>query len=205
MRVYRSMYLVVAMALVTAGFGYGQPVDLLEALQQGQVWAQFRGWGDNAVRGTIGRSAYGPQQLSISPGTQFQAQQRSTQGMMTLGQTQVDLRGRSIAQVTLATACTNLGWRTPTAADVMMPVRDPDSRLVRLAEAIGRRHPPQPAAQLAVWAVANNPPRGRVTHFLDSVVRTAQAPELERHRLLTVAANLVRAAQLDPAKFAMFR
>jgi len=64
---------------------------------------------------------------------------------------------------------------------------------------------PQAAAQLAVWAVANNPPRGRVAHFLDSVVRRTQAPELERHRLLTVAANLVRAAQLDPAKFAMFR
>lgn len=203
---YKYLCAVVIVVVTASSLSYAERVDLLQALEDGQVWVQFRGWGSGAIRGTVGRSPYGPQQLSISPGTQFQAQRRGTQGMMTLGSTSIDLRNRSVAQVVVATVCTNLGRRTPTAADVFVPTRQSNSRLAQVAAAIARRRPPSPAAQLAVWAVTDNPPREEVEPFLRDVVRaTRTPPQFEKRRLLQIASELLRAAHLTPSQFRMFR
>jgi len=197
MTLCRRVCAMVIIVLTALSLSYAEQVDLRQALQRGEVWAQFRGWGQSTVRGTIGRSAYGPQQLSIGPGTQFQAQRRGVQGMMTLGQTPVDLRGPAV--------CTNLGCRTPTAADVLLLVKKPNIRLASVAVAANRLRFPPPVAQLAVWAVANNPPRAGIERYLNEVVAAVQAPpQLEKRRLLEEAADLVRAAKLKPAEFRMF-
>lgn len=206
MTLCRRVCAMVVIVLTALSLSYAEQVDLLQALQRGEVWVQFRGWGQGAVRGTIGRSAYGPQQLSIGPGTQFQAQRRGVQGMMTLGQTRVDLRGQSLAQVTIPAVCTNLGWRTPTAADIMVPARHPNTRLASVAVAASRRRVAPPVAQLAVWAVANNPQRADIERYLNEVVAAVQAPpQLEKSRLLRQAAELLCAAKLNPGEFHMFR
>jgi len=206
MTLCRRVCAVVVIALTALSLGYAEEVDLRQALQRGEVWAQFRGWGQDAVRGTIGRSAYGPQELSIGPGTQFQAQRGGVQGMMTLGQTRVDLRGRAIAQVIIPAVCTNLGWRTPTAADVLIPVKHPNTRLASVAAAARRGRVAASVAQLATWAVANNPPRADLERYLNEVVAGVQAPpQLEKSRLLQQAADLLRAAKLKPAEFRMFQ
>lgn len=192
--------------LTAVSVSYADEVDLRQALLRGEVWAQFRGWGQGAVRGTIGRSAYGPQQLSIGPGMQFQAQRRGVQGMMTLGQTHVDLRHQSVAQVIIPAVCTNLGWRSPTAADILIPVKRPNSRLADVAAVASRRRLALPVVQLAAWAVANNPPRADIERYLNEVVAGIQAPpQLEKGRLLQQAADLLRAAKLTPAEFRMFQ
>ncbi len=205
MTLYWRACAMAVVALAALSLSHAEQVDLRQALQQGEVWVQFRGWGQGAVRGTIGRSAYGPQQLSIGPGTQFRAQRRGVQGMMTLGETPVDLRGRSIAQVIVPAVCTNLGWRTPTAADVLLPVKRPNNRLVGVAVAASQRRVPVPAVQIAVWAVANNPPRADIECYLNEVVAGVPAPpQLEKSRLLREAAELLRAAQLKPEEFRVF-
>ncbi len=206
MTLCRRICAMVVIVLTALSLGYAEEVDLRQALQRGEVWAQFRGWGQGAVRGTIGRSAYGPQQLSIGPGMQFQAQRRGVQGMMTIGQTRVDLRGQSLVQVTIPAVCTNLGWRTPTAADVLIPVKHPNTRLADVAAAASRRRIALPVTQLATWAVANNPPRAGIERYLNEVVAAVQAPpQLEKSRLLRQAADLLRAAKLNPGEFHMFR
>jgi len=203
---YKQMCVVVIAVLVASPLTHAAPVDLLQALADGQVWAQFRGWGQGAIRGTVGRSPSGPQQLSIGPGTQFQAQRQGTQGMMTLGSTSIDLRNRSVAQVVVPAVCTNLGLRTPTAADIFVPARQSNIRLAQVARAIARRHPPHPAAQLAVWAVTDDPLRQDVEPFLRDVTRVKRMrPELEKSRLLQIASELLRAARLNPRQFHMFR
>ena len=202
---YKQMCVVVIVVVTAWSPSYGEALDLLQALENGQVWAQFQGWGQSAVRGTIGRSTYGPQQLFISPGTQFQAQRRGMQGMMTFGSTNIDLRNRSVAQVIVPAVCTNLGLRTPTAADTFVAARQSNTRLAQVARAIARRRPPQPAVQLAIWAVTDDPPRGRVEPFLRDVVRVTQMPpEFEKRRLLRIASELLRTAQLSPGQFRMF-
>jgi len=206
MTLCRRICATVVIVLTAVSLSYAEQVDLLQALQRGEVWAQFRGWGQGAVRGTIGRSAYGPQQLSIGPGTQFQAQRRGTQGMMTLGQTRVDLRGRAIVQVTIPAVCMNLGWRTPTAGDIMVPAKYPNTSLASVAAAANRRRVAPPVVQLATWAVANNPRRAGIERYLDGVVAAVEAPpQLEKSRLLRQAADLLRAAKLKPADFRMFQ
>lgn len=180
-------------------------VDLLAAVESGQVWARFWGAGPSAVQGVVERSAYGPSSVTVSPGTQFWAQYRGTQGMTTLGSVRIDLSDRRVAQVQIPTACTNLGLRTPAPVDTMILASCPNRAMARLAAAIDRLGPPHPAAQLAVWAVANDPPRVALAPFLHEVIgppRPEAASELDR--LLSAAAMLLEEAGLEPAAFRMF-
>ena len=63
-----------------------------------------------------------------------------------------------------------------------------------------------PVAQLATWAVANNPPRAGIERYLNEVVAGVQAPpQLEKSRLLRQAADLLRTAKLKPGEFRMFQ
>jgi len=126
--------------------------------------------------------------------------------MMTLGQTPVDLRGQSIAKVIIPAVCTNLGWRTPTAADIMVPAKHSNIRLASVAAAARRGRVVLPVVQLATWAVANNPRRADIQCYLNEVVAGVQAPpQLEKSRLLQQTADLLRAAKLKPGEFRMFQ
>jgi hypothetical protein len=170
-----------------------QPMDLIAALEQGQIEAVFYGNGDQSVRGRIRRSPHGPSELYVPPGTQFWAQREDRQGMTTLGYVPIDLRRRATTYVTIPTACTNLALNAPTGFDIMIPTRCPDARMEVLCTTIGRIWPARAVSQLAVWDYAQGHAAGD-----DEDAKTAAA-EVMRSQ----AAELLRAAGLDPAGFAM--
>jgi len=75
-----------------------------------------------------------------------------------------------------------------------------------VAAAANLRRVAPPVAQLATWAVANNPPRAGIERYLNEVVAGVQAPpQWEKSRLLRQAADLLRAAKLNPGEFRMFQ
>lgn len=197
---------VALIGLVTAGaWAQASPVDLLVALEHGQVDAVFYGNGDESVRGRIRRTPFGPQQLYVAPGTQFWAQQPGLQGMTTLGWVPIEL-SRSITYVQIPTACTNFNLPAPTSHHRMIPTPCPDVRMAALSDYIGYARPPREAVQIAVWAVANDPQWDEVAGYVGTRA-TGVAPEelpalAERYRL--AAADLLSAVGLRPAQFRMF-
>jgi len=183
------------------------PVNLLDALGSGDIDATFYGNGDESVKGRIRRSAFGPEKIVVEPGTQFWAQREGLQGMTTLGWVPVDLTRSNIAYVVIPTACTNYNLAAPTPLDRMNPVCCPEPRMAALAEQVGRAHPPQEVAQIAVWAIANNPQWNEIAGLVEAKVQ-ADSPEerteaAEAYRVQAV--QLLRAAGVNPTRFRMFR
>jgi hypothetical protein len=60
----RILFIALPALLVTA-VCYAEPIDLIAGLNNGQLWAEFRGAGDRAVTGTIGRTGEGPLEVNI--------------------------------------------------------------------------------------------------------------------------------------------
>ena len=180
-------------------------VNLLEGLRDGRLIAEFHGAGGSSVSGILGNREPGPVMVQIPSGTQFQAQLPGRQGMSTLGSLKVPLQPGQLASVNIPTACTALGLPEPTAEDVMIPRPCPDARLARLAAALDARPVPQAAAQVAVWALSDNPPLMLVQPYLND-----QAPGFDlaayaaRRELVQQAAALLGAAGLEPRQFRMF-
>ncbi|MFW6155930.1 MAG: hypothetical protein ACOC7J_01315 [Armatimonadota bacterium] len=183
------------------------PMDLLDALGTGKIDATFYGNGDESVRARVRRSAFGPEKVVVSPGTQFWAQRDDVQGMTTLGWVPIDLARTHIAYVTIPTACTNYDLPAPTRQDRMNPVCCPEPRVAALAEQVGRSHPPHPVAQIAVWAIANNPQWDDVAGLVEADVEAdnpeQRAETAENYRLR--AADLMREAGVNPKSFRMFK
>jgi len=208
MGIGKKMGVIVVVGIVVGiGGAYGEETaaDLPARLERGEVWAQGWGAGDAAVEGMIGRSAYGPRSVSIAPGTQFWSQRQGVQGMTTIGSLHIDLSRQWAAKVHIPAACTNIGLRTPTAVDRMVIASCPDRRMARLTQVIASRRPPQPAAQLAVWAVANNPAPAQIDRYLHEVVNSGQPEAVnKRQGLMITAASLLREAGLAPDEFRMF-
>ncbi len=182
------------------------PMELLDALATGQVEAVFYGNGDQSVTGRIRRSAFGPEQIVIEPGTQFWAQQDGLQGMTTLGWVPIDLSRRAVAYFQVPTACTNLDLPAPTRYHRMAPVPCPDPRMAALTQEIDRAAPSRPAAQLAVWAIANDPTWDEVVGYAEGMASANRDEERARiaaaYRLQ--AAELLWQAGIDPTQYRMF-
>lgn len=184
------------------------PMDLMDGLNTGALWAEFRGAGDRAVTGTIGRTGDQPLTANIAPGTQFWAQAGGRQGQTTIGAVPVDLSGQRVARITIHTCCTNLGLPEAGDDDVMIPVASPNPSLTRLLSLPGIEAQPHMAVQAAVWAVATDP-RGQT-------IRRALRAELPRtstqaargefsSAMVALAQGLVQAAGLDPRQYNLFR
>ena len=183
----------------------GPPVDLLEGLETGQVWAQFWGGGETGVNGLIGRGVGGPREVTIAPGTQFWAQTPGRQGMTTLGGGGVGLGGgMQFRQVWVPTACTNINLRAPTEDDIMVPSPSPNADMTRLTRSLALDIPPQPIVQVAVWAIANDPAPARVRGYLLREARASQGA-LTVDGIMLGAAQLLERAGLDPTAYRMFR
>jgi hypothetical protein len=225
MRSGDKLRMMVGVALLLGALGWGgvalpqngpASVGLLEGLESGAIWAEFRGAGDSAVTGVIGRNTDAPLLVQIPPGTQFQAQagggrsgsggSGSRQGMAALGTTNVDLTRVASASVTLPTACTNLGLPEPTASDVMLARACPDDRMASVMTAAGNPQVSRPAVQVAAWAIANDPPLWALQPFLGTIV-SDQDPEApaKRQAIVQSAAGLLAEVGVDPAQFRMFR
>ncbi len=182
------------------------PMELMDALATGQVEAVFYGNGDRSVTGRIRRSAFGPEQIMVEPGTQFWAQQEGLQGMTTLGWVPIDLSRRAVAYFEVPTACTNLELPAPTRYNRMVPVRCPEPRMAAVTAEIGRSMPPRAVAQLAVWAIANNPTWAAVVEYAEGMADA----DTDEERAAIAQGYRLRAAQLlwqvgiDPAEYRMF-
>lgn len=197
--------LVLTGLLVAIGSSFAAtPVDLIDALNTGQVWAEFHGAGDRNVTGTVSRSDERPLSLQIAPGTQFWAQRGQRQGQTTLGSVPVDLTDVKTIRLTLETCCTNLNLPAATPEDIMLPVRCPDARLARVLSLPEIEAKPRLAVQTAVWAIANNPRRFDLRQALRSYPEAGKT-SAERSRFtdvtLSLAADLLQAAGLDPSAF----
>ena len=190
---------------VEQGGQVAAPVDLLEGLRDGQLIAQFRGAGDAAVSGTIGGTGTEPLQVRIPSGTQFMAQLPGRQGMSTLGSLNLNIGDGQLVQLSIATACTALGLPEPTPEDVMIPLPCPEARLARVAAVLDRYAVPQPVAQLAVWAISDNPP-GQVLqpYLVEQAPGFDLAAYAQRREIVQQAAGLLQAAGLEVRAFRMF-
>ena len=182
------------------------PVDLLAGLRSGWLAAEFRGAGDGAVTGIIAAAPGAAiAQVNIPSGTQFFAQRPGVQGQTALGSATINLGEARLAQVTLTTACTNLGLATPTPEDLMVPAACPDARMAQLAVTLDRYPAPQPVAQLAVWALSNNPPPWLLQPYLMQVAPGFDRFAADQRRgLVLQAADLLMTAGLSPQAFRMF-
>lgn len=204
----RHVLVSVALVALVAVDAWAQanPMDLLVAMERGQVDAVFYGNGDESVRGRIRRTPFGPEQLYVAPGTQFWAQQPGLQGMTTLGWVPIDLSARAVAYVEIPTACTNYDLPAPTSYHRMVPTCCPDVRMAALSEYIGRARPPRETAQIAVWAVANNPSWDEIAGYVEARAQAAGAGQAEAvvATYRARAAELLRAVGFRTSEFRMF-
>jgi hypothetical protein len=184
-------------------------MDLLTALDLDLLRAEFRGNGESSVVGQLWRAPNGPQQVTVDPGTQFWAQLGGRQGMGTLGQNTIDFGSGRMAQVSIPTACTNIGLPAPTRRDIMVPSPCPDPRVARIASMAGTKGVAPAAAQVAIWAVANDPPRRPIESYLKKVVKALKKAdsdaEVTADSILTEAATLLRRAEVSPEAFQLFK
>jgi len=182
----------------------GPPVELISGLESGRIWAQFWGAGDTGVSGIVGRGEGGPSGVTIAPGTQFWAQTSGRQGQSSLGSSNVNLSNRSYMQVWVPTACTNIGRPEPTADDVMVPSPCPNEDMARLSRSLVLQGAEQPMVQVAVWAVANDPPARALRGYLREMVNQSDGA-LTADDIMQGAADLVLRAGLEPSDYRMFR
>lgn len=201
MSVRHYVLLYVAICLSSALWG-AQTLDLISGLNSGQLWAEFRGAGDRAVTGVIGRTIDAPLDVTVPAGTMFLAQAGGRQGQTTIGPRTFGLRETKIAQITLHTACTNIHLPAPTPQDIMIPV-GPEPRLARLLSLPGIETQPHAAIQAAVWAIMNNASASRVRQALrrEPGIHTAE----QMAAILGLAADLLRQGGMEPQQFRLFR
>ena len=211
-RMQKIPILVVAVAVLLLGMhsrSVAATVDLLQALDEGTIWAEFYGTGELGVDAVIGRNPGGPSFVTIAPGTQFWAQVPRRQGMTTLGWVPVNLSAQSVARLRIPTACTNINLRAPTADDEMVPTPPPNAQLARLCGVVSPAEDGIHAMQVAVWAVANNPPRHAIErqaiHMLDSEATDDSARQALFDAILSDAAALLTRAGIDPKTYRMYR
>ncbi|MCD6361250.1 MAG: hypothetical protein J7M38_10330 [Armatimonadetes bacterium] len=183
-----------------------EPMDLIAAIQQGKIQAEFYGNGDQSVRGRIRTRPFGPDEVYVQPGTQFWAQQEGLQGMTTVGWVPIDLRNRRFVFVDIPTACTNYNLPAPTRWTRMIPHPCPSPAMAALTETAGTLKPRQAVIQLAVWAIANNPSWEKIVGLAEARAegdtdeeRAADALVMRRQ-----AAELLAAAGVAPEQFRMF-
>lgn len=184
------------------------PVDLIDGLNTGALWAEFHGAGDRAVTGTIGRTGDQPLTASIAPGTQFWAQAGGRQGQATIGAVPVDLTTRRVATLTLHTCCTNLGLPEATADDLMVPVAAPNPPLAALLSLPAIQSRPHMAVQAAVWALANDSRGMTIKRAIRAELpRTSTQAERSHYtaQMVALAEELVRAAGLNPRDYNLFK
>lgn len=206
MRASRWFLILLVLTLAATAAAQNQPLDLMQGLRTGQLWAQFRGAGDRSVSGVVGNNQPFGQRVSIPSGQQFYAQRPGLQGMMGLGSLQFDLGPQEARPVMLAAVCTALNLPSPTPEDIMIPVPCPDARLASVASVLDRRPVPQPVVQLAAWAISNNPPLFAIEGYLaETVPGTDYFAALQRREIVVQAADLLAEAGVAPAAFQMFR
>jgi hypothetical protein len=209
-------------------------VDLLTAIDNGLVVAEFRGAGGAAVTGIVERQTPEPLDVVVEPGTYFYAQfgggfgggygggfrggagggrgigQRGggAQGMSTFGATPIDLKTTQVAYVRVPTCCTDFGLREPGPGDVLVPGPPRTPQIAQVAAVAAHQNAEPAVAQLAVWAVANNIPKWAAERYVKSVSVGHPSEEQIKQRtgeLIAQASELVKKAELDLTRYRLFK
>lgn len=185
----------------------GQSMELLEAMETGRIQAEFYGNGDQSVRGRITRGSFGPEIVQFEPGTQFEPTTPGRQGMGTLGSVEVDMSRSRVAWVEIPTACTDYDLPAPTPMHRMIPGPPLSREMVVLSDTVAYLQPAREVAQIAVWAVVNDPPWSEITEWVEERAGTGDAREraqiAENYR--RQAARVIWEAGINPAGYQMFR
>lgn len=237
---------VVGVACVLVGLpsaALAQRVDIFTALQEGTIWAEFRGNGDSSVIASIGRTPGGPTEVVIPAGSIFRVaqaggrwrqfgmpggyggyrggyggfggiggrgpggfgQRGGRQGMFGYRSTSARLSLASATTLLIPTLCMDYNKPAPTRRDLMV-IMPPPERYAALAAVLDETHPPQPAAQLAMWAVANDaPPTAASRYLVEIIPGSSEAIAGQRKEIIAIAADILRAAGLEPERFRLFR
>lgn len=173
----------------------GEKVDLADARKRGWVHAHVTSQDMSDVHVSLRRTTSKHLRVTIEAGTYFVCR-GSAQNMVACNGVTVDLNDNKTHSVSLDAACANLHREEPQGRD-SYSVRGskPGSELDRLAKAIADTSPSEPARQLAIWAVTDNPSRGEVADAL-------MIPPTEDD--YKDAAHLLQQAKIDPASKRMF-
>jgi hypothetical protein len=88
-------------------------------------------------------------------------------------------------------------------------VRCPDPRVARIAALYGQPDVQPAAVQVAIWAVADDPPAKPIDQYLRTIAKQARKADANTtvtvEALLLQAAELLRKADVDPGPFSLFQ
>lgn len=165
----------------------------------GDAWAQYGGVG--AYGG-----AYGGSEGGRRPRFGQGAGGGGRQGMMGSTSTTTRLGLANTARVTIPTLCMDLGRPAPTPRDALVLLPPTHPTLIRFAQVLDTQHPAHPAAQVALWALTDDPPVAAAQRYLlDIIPGVAPAQAQQRQELMSLAKDLLYAAGLQPTAFSMFK
>lgn len=135
----------------------GQEIDLYDAQRQGLVVATVQGAGLSAVTVSLRRTGGEPLRVLIPVGTYFVCTGQA-QNMVSRSPVVVALLDNATAEASVSACCANLHLDEPSDLNTFS-VRPsaPYSELRRVMEAIDSEYPSEVVAQVAVWAVTDNP------------------------------------------------
>ncbi|MCC7492744.1 MAG: hypothetical protein IT204_10370 [Fimbriimonadaceae bacterium] len=181
-------------AIATQRIG-GEEITVYEAQQRGLVTARVTGSGLGEVRLSLTRTTNRRLRVIVPAGAYFVCQGGGAQNMVGGRQTTVDLVGSATASLSVPASCANMHLDTPNWSTSFAIRPSPEgSELARLMEVIGREQPSEVVAQVAVWAVTDNPTRAEL---MSTYVTNFGGPAASQADL-NAAAQLLRKAGIEP-------
>ena len=110
------------------------------------------------------------------------------------------------ARVMVPAVCMNYDKPAPRPSDLMVIMPPDRPELVRLAEVLEEESYPQPAVQVAMWAVVNRAPRRTGERYLQLII-PGRHPAIRRQReeLMRLAEELVEKIGVAAQALPMFR
>ena len=109
------------------------------------------------------------------------------------------------AEVVIPAVCMDYNKPAPRREDVMV-ILPPPERLRRLAAAVDEGGWPQPAVQVAMWALVNRAPRRAGERYLELIIPgRSEAIRQQRAELMDAARALLEAVGVQAGKLPMFR
>ncbi len=183
-------------------------LDLEDLLQAGAVTVTARGSGLGYVLVIVERQHSSPMRIAIPAGTYFAATGRH-QDMVTTKRYVVDLTERASETISVHAACAQFSAAIPDSADgFIIAPHGATPELRRLAEVIDARSPSSRAAQVAVWALTDDPSRSELDGRSRSVpvgsIGSFGQPAADDEDLREARA-LLEAAGIPPSGRRLFR
>ena len=157
--------------------------------ETGSGWDQWRGGGYGG-RGYGG--GYGGRYGGGYSGRGGRYGQGGRQGMYGMQSTTTRLAFNNTARVVIPAVCMNYDKPAPRPSDLMVILPPDRPELTRLAEVLEEESYPQPAVQVAMWAVVNHAPRRAGERYLQLIIPGRHPAILrQREELMQLARELV--------------